>query len=318
MRVRARRVALLLGGAVVCLFLYAQLVHHDEESLPEVLNVLSESDALPRATLLVMIMSSVGGQPRRQAIRKTWAHHSFGLEQVRVFFVIGTHGIPSSAFHDLEEEHMHHGDLALIADLEDAYSKLTNKLIAGLTWSETHFAFDYLFKGDDDTFIRLDVLVPEILAMAPDPRLYWGYFDGRAEVKRSGQWKESSWFLCDRYLPYALGGGYILGSDLVAYVVRNSKLFNLYNSEDVSMGTWLAPIAATRRHDIRFDTEWMAHGCLNSLVVLHKQSPEDMKKKYSNLEASGGQRLCDSEFVFRKFYTYNWQAPPSQCCTDFI
>lgn len=40
-----------------------------------------------------------------------------------------------------------------------------------------------------------------------------------------------SWFLSNTYLPYALGGGYVLGMDLVAHIARNSELLSHYNSE---------------------------------------------------------------------------------------
>lgn len=62
--------------------------------------------------------------------------------------------------------------------------------------------------------------------------------------------------LCDTYLPYALGGGYVLGRPLVAHVVAAAPLLAAYTSEDVSVGAWLAPLNVTRRHDVRFDTEW--------------------------------------------------------------
>jgi galactosylxylosylprotein 3-beta-galactosyltransferase len=40
--------------------------------------------------------------------------------------------------------------------------------------------------------------------------LYWGFFDGRAPVQIQGKWAEKDYKICDRYLPYALGGGYVL------------------------------------------------------------------------------------------------------------
>ncbi len=46
--------------------------------------------------------------------------------------------------------------------------------------------------------------------------LYWGFFDGRAPVQKSGKWAESNYVLCDTYVPYALGGGYVLSHDLVS------------------------------------------------------------------------------------------------------
>lgn len=52
--------------------------------------------------------------------------------------------------------------------------------------------------------------------------LYWGYFHGNAKIKTSGKWKESDWIVCDRYVPYALGGGYILSKSLITYIAKNA------------------------------------------------------------------------------------------------
>lgn len=53
--------------------------------------------------------------------------------------------------------------------------------------------------------------------------LYWGFFNGRAQVKRAGPWRETDWILCDYYLPYALGGGYVLSQGLVKFIADNAN-----------------------------------------------------------------------------------------------
>lgn len=52
--------------------------------------------------------------------------------------------------------------------------------------------------------------------------LYWGYFVGRAKAHLSGKWKETDWFLCDNYLPYALGGGYVISYSIIDFIARNA------------------------------------------------------------------------------------------------
>jgi galactosylxylosylprotein 3-beta-galactosyltransferase len=37
-------------------------------------------------------------------------------------------------------------------------------------------------------------------------------------VLTQGKWAEKNYRLCDRYIPYALGGGYILGGKLLREV----------------------------------------------------------------------------------------------------
>ncbi|XP_075213649.1 beta-1,3-galactosyltransferase 6-like [Lycorma delicatula] len=142
--------------------------------------------------------------------------------------------------------------------------------------------------------------------------LYWGFFDGRAPVKRVGKWKEENWFLCDRYLPYALGGGYVLSHALVKYISRNAELLSVYNSEDVSVGVWLSPLNITRIHDPRFDTEFSSRGCSNAYLITHKQSEKLIRHLYSETVTHG--RMCTKETQTRLSYIYNWNVPPSQCC----
>ena len=59
---------------------------------------------------------------------------------------------------------------------------------------------------------------------------------GAAHVKTLGQWAEPNFHLCDRYLPYARGGGYVITTDLVEYILQNKHLLQIYNSEDVTVG----------------------------------------------------------------------------------
>ena len=119
----------------------------------------------------------------------------------------------------------------------------------------------------------------------------------------------------DRYIPYALGGGYVLSHDLVSYISSNSELLKLFNNEDVSVGTWLAPLKNVhRKHDVRFDTESISRGCNNKHIVSHKQSVEDLKSKHYMLTTSTN-RICESESRVRNSYEYNWNVAPSSCCS---
>ena len=78
--------------------------------------------------------------------------------------------------------------------------------------------------------------------------LYWGYFDGRAPVitNPKKKWHETSYPLCDKYIPYALGGGYVVAQDLVHFVADNADKLQMFLNEDVALGTWLAPLKVHR------------------------------------------------------------------------
>ncbi len=263
--------------------------------------------------LVVIVLSSVRGRDRRNTIRGTWMKdYQHRTPPVLVRFTIGTLQLPTSDLQALTEEQAAHGDLVLLPGLKEDYANLTRKVLQSLVWADTHLNFSYLMKCDDDTFVVMDTVLAELAARTSRQSYYWGFFDGRATPKRSGKWAEKGWFLCDRYLPYALGGGYVLSADLVHRIAANADGLQLYNSEDVSVGVWLSPYEAERHHDVRFNTEWVSRGCRNVYIVSHKQSLQDMLSKHRLLISTG--RQCDKEVQTRPSYEYNWEEVASKCC----
>lgn len=270
---------------------------------------------------------------KRNVIRETWLKLpdlSFNSSQdysldYKHYFVIGTANIPAKNMENLKKEQERHKDILFLPDLKDQYSSLTKKLLVTFQALDTTFPnLLYVLKCDDDSFVRLDVLLSEFKAKTEknptkraqkDQMLYWGYFKGNAHVKLEGRWAEPDWVLCDRYLPYALGGGYVISGGILRYIAKNADYLQMYNSEDVSVGVWTAPLAKVNRvHDKRFDTEWASRGCDDSLIVRHKQSPTDMKEMYQTLTKTKGTKLCTTISSVRPQYEYNWKVLPTSCC----
>ena len=263
--------------------------------------------------LIVLVLSSVEGKDRRNSIRETWMKGANQLTpSVKVVFSVGTLELSPSAVNALQQEKSEFEDMLLLPGLKESYYNLTRKLLYSFVWADSNIEFSYLMKCDDDTFVRLGPLLKELSEQASGGSLYWGFLDGRATAKKNGKWAEKEWFLCDRYLPYALGGGYIISGDLVHRIAVNAEGLQLYNAEDVSVGVWLSSFRAERRHDVRFNTEFVSRGCRNQYLVSHKQTVEDMYSKFRTLQQTGKQ--CHKEFQTRWSYEYNWNVPPSQCC----
>jgi len=252
-----------------------------------------------RTKLLVLVISAVKNVKQRDAIRETWAQTKGDF---KILFV-------ASKDKFLIAEKLVHEDL-LEVDENDEYSLLTRKVIASFS-SVYDINFDYLLKCDDDSFVNMPLIVNELEHM-PKKRFYWGYFDGTSDVQKEGKHKETEWIACDKYVPFALGGGYVLSKDLIIYIVKNRDNLSFFANEDVSVGTWLIPLNITRKHDWRFDTEWISHGCQNDYLVKHKRSPEMMRVDWSNIIQTG--KLCGSEFKIKAPYEYNWSVMPSECC----
>ena len=263
--------------------------------------------------IVILILSSPGGVIRRNAIRGTWLHnyHS-GLLKVTSRFLIGTNRLLKEKIGNLTVEQNQFGDLLLFPDLKDSYSNLSRKVLHGLEWAYKAETFDFLIKTDDDSYVQIDQVAKNLQQMNCNERLYWGFFMGSAYPAPTGKWAEHKWFDCPHYLPYAMGGGYVISSHVVSMIMRFSHRLKLYNNEDVMVGSWLAPFNLVRRHDIRFDVESLSHGCNNHYIITHKERVRSLYEKYTNLLKNG--TICEVEKEIRPSYIYNWTAPPLECC----
>uniref|UniRef100_A0A915MPR5 Hexosyltransferase n=1 Tax=Meloidogyne javanica TaxID=6303 RepID=A0A915MPR5_MELJA len=220
---------------------------------------------LPSTYLMVLIMTKAENLELRNTIRQTWLRLSTKTPNLYIHkFVIGMDNIKNHHF--IEEEMNKHSDLLLVNLTNESYQNLAKKTLMAFSSVSEQFKFNYLLKVDDDSFVRLGALLNAFKDIEQHPLLYWGFLDGRAKPMRGGKWAENEWRLCDRYLPYQLGGGYILGQKLVNYISKNAHLFQLYRNEDVSVGTWLAGLKVRYVHDPRFDTEWTSRGCNNEYL----------------------------------------------------
>ena len=190
-----------------------------------------------KSYLFIAVLSSPNGRDRRDAIRNTWLSDATELETEVVHkFVIGSADLSPEIIRNLRDEATKHNDLLIFEDFKDSYFHLTSKVLRTFRWINDNVETSFIFKADDDTFARLDQLVVELKSTSSVNRLYWGFFRGDANVKHAGQWAEKKWILCDHYLPFAQGGGYLLSADLVQFIASNYELLQLYNSEDVSVG----------------------------------------------------------------------------------
>ena len=316
LRTKRRVVAVCFGGTCLCLILVFVMNFCDKssqgieskESKPSSLNQ-NEEKYLFATNLLVLVLSAPSHTATRQVIRETWAKHLPDGTSLR--FVIGSSQLSENSLSSLNEENNLSKDLLLLDQIKESFADLTRKVLAMLKYSHENIKFNFLLKVDEDSFVRVDKILDELLSK-PQDRLYWGFFDGRAHVKKGGKWQEGDYVLCDRYIPYALGGGYVISSDIVKFVALSSEMLQLYKNEDVTLGTWLAPLNVNRVHDSRFDTEYKSRGCYNSYLVTHKKSPEELRALQMNIDSKG--TLCKKETRVRLSYNYDWSVPPSQCC----
>uniref|UniRef100_A0A182PFR6 Hexosyltransferase n=1 Tax=Anopheles epiroticus TaxID=199890 RepID=A0A182PFR6_9DIPT len=253
--------------------------------------------------------------------------------KIKPLFAIGMHGQPKNIRRAIYEEQRVFGDILELEQLQDSYANLTSKVLQSMQKIDEKYDFKYLAKLDDDTYVKLDLLAEDLLSYyeklhqvqkqqrkGGPLELYWGYFRGAATIQKQGVWQEKDYLLCDRYGPYALGGGYVLSKGLVSYIATYADQLTLYKSEDIAVGTWLTPFRNIhRRHDARFDTAWKARACKDYHMLLHKRTARHMRDLYAG-------ELCTHEedqpegrpVALPKEYFYDWTQPPSSCCKTAV
>ena len=232
--------------------------------------------------IVVLSTSSKEGRDFRDTIRKTWAQDCHNrAPPILVKFSIGTLGLSPSEMDNLAAEDKVYGDLLLLGNLHDTYSNLTRKVLYSFLWADRNINFSYLLKTDHDSFVFVDDLYNEAYRFYQDGvnKLYWGYFNRKAKVITNpyNKWAERDWFLCDHYLPYAFGGGYVISADLIHKIALTSDYLQLYKSEDISVSVWLSAYQIQRRGDKRFRAarssshDCAAHACLLLTSVTHQE-----------------------------------------------
>ena len=216
----------------------------------------------------------------------------------------------------IKEEADRYNDVIYFDDVKNSYFSLTYRTMRVFQYiTEQQYKFSYVLKCDDDTFPDVKRIATELQNRENPGRLYWGEFI-TALIKTQGKWKETHWSVCQVYYPYAYGGGYILSGDVVHLIAENAPYLKRYNSEDVSVASWVSAYNIERKHDVRFTTEATSRGCKDVYTMVHKVPTERIVGHYMSLIHDG--RICgpSNSWQGEDGYLYNWTAfPPSgKCC----
>ena len=235
-----------------------------------------------KAYIVVCVISAPKNAKERDVIRKTWAH--IKRNDTKVLFVVGTGQVENVTRKAIMKEYSANRDLILLQNVKESFETLTLKVIETMKWIHYNFIYNYFMKVDDDTFLRLD-LVLKALSAKPRFRLYWGYFVKGSPILKRGKWAEPRRYICEKYVAYAGGGGYILSNDLVQFIVQNSAKLIKFKNEDVSIGTWMISLDIHRMHDGRFKQYRRFEMCNNStenVLLLHPVPWKDMETLYKS------------------------------------
>jgi galactosylxylosylprotein 3-beta-galactosyltransferase len=238
------------------------------------------SFAKPHFEMVIGILSSPSNHRRRSAARNTWMKLLSNSLKNKIFlkFFIGKSKEVDEK--KLQEEKEAFQDIVLL-DFEEDYSKLLLKTLRVFQWCENNIEFDLFMKTDDDSFIRVDLLLDEMRLRIPRAELiYLGFMHNRSFVHRqeTSKFYEPHFEDCQTYLPYASGAGYILSNELVRYLAWPPLPLRHFRNEDVGIGFLLSTIQKRNIHETRFHPEREGSGeslCPIHFLLQHHLDPEE-------------------------------------------
>lgn len=230
-------------------------------------------------------------------------------------FVLGSHQVSAEVAESIWREAKEYRDMIIFPTITDSMASLTNRTLISFKYAHETFRYKYVLKCDDDSYVDLPRIASELEQRKSAIPLYWGYMRGNGRIYSSGRYTELSWNLCDTYVTYALGGGYVLSRHLTKILTENAKHLKIYRCEDVAIGAWLAPYNIELKHDARFNVDTPSRGCKDPYLISHKVSVERMSTFHESLLMEG--KMCS----WRTYswgssgYIYDWTAHHSMCCS---
>lgn len=300
---------------------FVRSMHCREYSLlinqPAICSRDSRGAQLDPPMLFMAIKSQVGNFENRQAIRETWGRsglvrgesgHKLGL--VRTVFLLGRQDSSTGPHPDLknllELENQKYADI-LQWDFQDTFFNLTLKDLLFWRWLQQHCpGAAFVFKGDDDVFVRTGALMDFLHKQWDEHNLFKVYtnqtdaaldlFVGDVIVNAMPNREPATKYYIPEsfykgpYPPYAGGGGVVYSSALALRLKEVSERVRLFPIDDVYLGMCLYRLGLTPSHHpgfLTFDLPEADRGnpcAYRSVLLVHRRSPKEMLTLWKQLQ----------------------------------
>jgi hypothetical protein len=192
--------------------------------------------------LVVGVLSGKTYEDRRKVCRDTWMA-DLKLANVPAFFLVGDHDEQSTS------------DDTLYLNVPDDYGSLSWKTRAFCQFALDHYNFEYIFKCDDDTYVRANRLI----AYDQKGEDYIGIDPTGEKTFNSG------------------GAGYFLSRKAAEIVAR--ELTERVGAEDLFVGKLLRRHGVVRTQDTKFQA-WKLKDNFprpdNEIITAHYRRGSDM------------------------------------------
>ncbi|KAL2492803.1 putative beta-1 [Abeliophyllum distichum] len=246
--------------------------------------------------LFIGILSAGNHFAERMAVRKSWMQHRLIKSSKAVArFFIALHKRKEVNV-ELKKEAEFFGDVVIVPYL-DSYDLVVLKTVAICEYAIRTASANYIMKGDDDTFVRVDAVIKNAKEVTENRSLYIGNINYYHKPLRSGKWAVTykEWPE-EVYPPYANGPGYIISSDIANFILSDFEKhrLRLFKMEDVSMGMWVEKFNNSKQVEYKHSLKFCQFGCIEDYYTAHYQSPKQMICMWNKLRQQGKPLCCNT------------------------
>ena len=205
---------------------------------------------LPFVSVIVVTTSVASWVERRQRIRTQFPRNVRLIQDPRqtalLMFAIGVHGVEKSVLDLVRHEAATFSDILFLdcMDQDDQLnepanwkldagpSATTSKVMYAAEWAVQHYAFQYLFRLGDDSYLRIDKFL-SLLALQAIP----------ARNTIAGRFYTHNVFGIPQR--FAQGSGYALTFDVCVFIAKNTDFLLRTAPEDCVVSRWMYALGAT-------------------------------------------------------------------------
>ncbi|KAI5055138.1 hypothetical protein GOP47_0030283 [Adiantum capillus-veneris] len=230
-------------------------------------------------SLFIGILSSSNHFAERMAIRSTWFQdRRIQSAEVVARFFVALHRDTEINI-QMKKEAEYYGDMVILPFM-DEYDLVVLKTLAICEYGIRNVTTKYIMKCDDDTFIRVDAVLDELMTVKQAESLYMGNMNMFHRPLRMGKWAVTFEEWPDEEYPtYANGPGYIISRNIASFILaqKRRKELELFKMEDVSMGLWVKQYQQSGE-SVQYVNIWkfFQSGCEDGYIIAHYQSPRHM------------------------------------------
>lgn len=115
----------------------------------------SSSSHPPHCHLSIGILSTIPRHSSRERIRRTWGRLVKGMSFIKLRFVLGGRNLSPHDYMVLHREMQQHSDVLILPLVEDGPTSFFHKTLGFFDWSSQRHHCSYIFKTDDDSYVRI-------------------------------------------------------------------------------------------------------------------------------------------------------------------